>query len=240
MPNRQARIYKSPNEALEAYRRANQMKDWQGVLDTETPPRIDADVYEALICGFATNVPKGAEIARKYGIDSPQLDLDYGRLYKEKHGVDIAKLKAERKLNEAKLNQQSPPQVIVDKRTGQVSSFGTWDYSKLTPALPEPDEALLRRAFFDKLGKRKREYYCDIHDASGPFGQTPLTGDLQNLVVNGDKATGVVKVIYMVQGVRHEPNGRDIRLSNPHETVVPLRFEKTGAGWLLDLATGQN
>jgi hypothetical protein len=240
--NRRAPIYKSPSEVLQAYRHASQAKDWQGVLNTETPRKIDADVYEAFcMCGLATNVPKGAEIARKYGIDSRQLWLDYERLYKAKHGVDIAKIIAERSANEAKLYQQPPPpQTSAPNRTGQVGRPGTQDYSKLTLALPEDDETLVRQALFDKLGKKTRDYYCDLQDAFGPFGDTPLSGELQNLVVTVNKAKGVVKQIYMVKGLSAALNGRSVPFSYPSETVVPLRFEKTEAGWLLDLVSGEN
>lgn len=101
--------FPSPSEVFDAYRQAQDKRDGQAAFSCLTSEFRDDEIYDAyLTCiTYTTHLdpdsPKVAALLKKFGIESSLVDAEYGKRYKEKYDVDIAKLIAQRKKNLAKV-----------------------------------------------------------------------------------------------------------------------------------------
>jgi len=92
-----AQGYGSPREAYEAYRRALDKDDWRTAFHCFTPAARDDQVFATFDgATFRAEEPKVAAAMKKYGLDLDTVLKEYTKQYRDKHGVDLEKLEAER------------------------------------------------------------------------------------------------------------------------------------------------
>ena len=199
--------YPSPKAVFEAYREARAKRDYRKCFSCLTPRAQNEAVFESFFaCGMMGNSGGAAAIVRKY-VDLAAINEDYEKEYKKKHGIDIAKA-VERHRNDRTL----PP--------------------------PRQDRQLLRDVVAahtkDKAGfcEAANKYYLEKKRAADHHEEKPVRplGDLEQLAVEGDTATGKAKVTILPRGGEspREPG----QPAPVHEK--PFKFRRIEGGWLLD------
>jgi hypothetical protein len=193
-----AKGYSSPQEAFDAWRAAMAKRDWRTVFLSETRSERNAELFSLYVeCGMKGG-PKVQALLEKFGVDdsSGRIDSEYNRRYKDKHGVDIGKLTADRDAKMDKLfaeyrkkhkpadGQTEDPNIAVPGPP--------IDESQLGPPLPPDDEALLRGIIVDSISD-KLGFFVAAHDALDSAGAAnPKIGPLERITIKGDTAEGVV------------------------------------------------
>ncbi len=92
-----AQGYSSPRDAFNAMRSASDRKDWRTVFFSLTPNNQDAAVFGLFdSCTFCEEANAKVRAAMKrHGLELGKVFAEYGKGYRQKHGVDLDKLSAE-------------------------------------------------------------------------------------------------------------------------------------------------
>jgi hypothetical protein len=232
-----AKSYSSPQEAFNAWRAAMEKHDWRTAFLSETPSARNAEVFALFVeCGMKGG-PKVQALLKKFGVEdaSGQLNAEYDRRYKEKHGVDIGRLTADRKAKEDKLTAE-----FFKKRAASgirddpnVAVPVEIDESQLGPPLPPTNEALARAVVVDSISD-KVGFFLAAHDALGSAGgANPKIGPLERVNIKGDTAEGVLNVTSSIVSL-HVDRGVESKHVHSFDTKITFRFVKTANGWLKD------
>ena len=196
--------YPSPKAVFEVYREARAKRDYRKCFSCLTPEAQNEAAFESFFGCAMRKWGDVAAIVKKY-VDTARIGDAYKKKYKEKHGIDIAKA-VERYKNDPTLTP--PPrdrQLLRDVVAAHIKD---------------------KAGFYEAVGKYSDKRAADRHEANPVC---PI-GDLEQLVVQGDTATGKAKVTILPRG--GESPRRPGQPARAYEK--PLKFRRINGGWLLD------
>jgi hypothetical protein len=87
--------YPSPTAVFDAYRKARENREWRTCFSFLTPEAQNDAVFEDFFA-CAEHASKEEHAIVKEYVDGTTLNDDYEKKYKEKHGIDLPKLRAGR------------------------------------------------------------------------------------------------------------------------------------------------
>jgi hypothetical protein len=213
--------YASPKAVFDAYREARAKREARAVFSVLTPQTQSAAVFEAIfscmerqgtdaIRGRRSEAKEIGLIVEKY-FDYPAAVDDYQKQYKKKHGIDLAKFRAKAEAE----TEKNPNAVIAEPpRDDQL-----W-YDAVTAHVKD------KAGFYVAVKKhfQERDAKHHINDPVWPLG------DLEQLVVQGDTATGRAKETIL-------PRADESPLKPGQKPPIyerPFKFRRINGGWLID------
>jgi len=221
--------YSSPVAVFDAFRASRDQQDWQTILPCLTPELRDDQVFEAFFaCSMQRSNPRIVAVLKKHGVDSEAILAEYHKRYKEKHGVDIAKLLADRKAAAEKAAPSRKPQEGTQSSGEGIAVPGS-SSEQLGPPRPPDDEALLRTAICAAV--RNKAAFCGDVDSviTNSKRPTPI-GKLEQLRVHGDTAVGLAKTM-----IYHTRSGPEESLQKVGQEIgLNFRFRKLNGSWLIE------
>jgi hypothetical protein len=215
------KTHSSPNAVFDAYRQAARSGDWRAFYFLFTPEAQRDMVFEAeFVCGVR-NDPALKVIQKRFGPAEAAVGQRYWKEYKRKHGhaevIDTFLLKAipywERK-----------EQLGGGKETAQAGTVPRPPESAVMDDLPD-DEELLRQAVYDAT-KNKVAYFAEVQKLVGKGRKPNIVGDLEQVAIKGDTATGRVTITVVPQ-----PPDSPQKIDKFDKT---FKLRRINGGWLLD------
>lgn len=207
--------YSSPKAIFEAYREARVKRDARKLFNLFTTKIQDHMVFESF---FSCMERQGADAITGHGSESGQigrlvdkyvdvatLDSDYEKQYKKKHGIDLAKVFAEHQHEQGFVPPPHDEQLYRD-----VVALHVKDKVGFVEAVGK---------YFDERAAKRQE-------------TTPVwpLGDLENLVVQSNTATGRAKMTILPRaGEKQKKPGQ-----SPPIYEKPFEFRRINGGWLID------
>jgi hypothetical protein len=208
--------YSSPKAVFDAYREARLKRDARTFFSLLTPQAQNDEVFETFfscmerqgtdtITGRHSEAEEIGRIVEKY-VDVASLHADYEKKYKEKHGIDIAKVTAGHENDQTFVPPPHDDQLWRDVVASHVKD---------------------KAGFYEAVAKSFEDRAAKQHEENPVM---PL-GDLENLVVHEDTATGSVKETILRSG------GESSRKPEEEPPVYdrPLKFQRINGGWLIDM-----
>jgi hypothetical protein len=198
--------YASPIAVFDAYRKARDKRDSRVVFSLLTPEAQNDAVFESFFaCMEQGSKEMGPNISQYVGIGIATLEDDYEKQYKEKHGIDLAKVRA---------GHENDPKFVPPPHDEQLWRNAVASHVK--------DKA----GFCEAVAKHFDERAANRHEENPVW---PL-GDLEHLVVQGDTATGSAKETILPRGGESplKPG------QSPPIYQKPFKFRQVNGGWLLD------
>ncbi|REK19457.1 MAG: hypothetical protein DWQ37_01275 [Planctomycetota bacterium] len=215
----EATVYASPNAVFDAYRHAYNNQDWRSLYFLCTRELQQELVFEAAFKCYEVGDADSAtrRIEEKFGASEADLTKKYYESYKRKHGhgdvIDKYLAKAIPHL-EAKAGSG------VETDESQFS-----EEAAAVKALPA-DKELQIQAVYDAT-KDKVGYFAAVQEMVQSGRKPNVIGDLKELVVDGDTATGHATIL-------KRPGPRE---SKQTDSTYDKRFKfrQLNGGWLVDL-----
>jgi hypothetical protein len=215
------KTYSSPTEVFDASRQAVRSGDWRGFY-FQCTPEIQCDlVFEAVFTCGIKNDPTLNAIQKKFGPAETAFEKRYWEEFKRKHG--------HAELIDKFFTKAIPYWELKDKRaggteTGQAGMVPPPPKSAAMKALPK-DEELLRLALYD-VTKDKVAFFAEARKFIGKDRKPNIIGDLKQVTIKGDTATGRAKVTILPQ-----PGDS---LQKVRKTDKTFKFRRVNGSWLLD------
>jgi hypothetical protein len=228
-----AKAYSSPQEVFDALRDATDRQDWRTVFLCQTPNARDNLVFETYFaCNMHLHNPQVLAVLKKYGADPAVITADYYKRYHKKHGVDIAKLIAQRadKRAEAAVAylQKQGKNVRAQNNRGDVVPVPVTE-ADIGPPLPGTDEKLFHEVVSARVAD-KAGFFEAANKIIMDKEMLPKIGQLTELTVRGNTATGhATKTLYHFStAVGQTPQ------KGAQSFTLTYHFQKTPRGWLLE------
>jgi hypothetical protein len=233
-----AKVYSSPQEVFDAWRAAIKKKDWRTVFFSGTASARNGDVYAAYVECCTKGDPKEVAVLKKFGIDdaSGRILSEYYRRYKDKHGVDIGKLTADREAKRDKLVAEyfkKHPPADGQRENPDIAVPGpTIDEPQLGPPLPADDPELLRNVVVDAISD-KAGFFAAAHDVlDSDQPSNPRVGPLEQIKIKGDSAEGVATLTSFIESESVSESGVQCKTVHRYDSKERFHFTKTADGWL--------
>lgn len=225
-------VYSSPRAVFDAYIKAQNKGNWRTVFSCLTSESQELEVFEMLIaCETTGAYQKALAVRKKYGADDAALNAAYYKKYKEKHGVDIAKLIAERENNAKKAAESRKKQGKKEPASGSTPIATAGPSEELGPPLPPHDEDLVREVVSAQI-KDKAGFFEDANKAivnAHDVELEPRIGQLEGVNIEGDRARGSAKVMIFHLESTHGEATRKVG----HTVEMTFHFRRVNGGWLL-------
>lgn len=217
------KTFSSPREVFDVFRQAQEKRDWRTVFYCWTPRARKVCVFEALFaCQMNPDDHNVLAVLKEYGVKDDAIEAEYFKLYKAKHGVDLAKLKSDR---EAKVRAMG----VRIKQEREDSSDGgpiPVDNATVPPQLPE-DLDLLREAVSTGIADNEG-FYIAVNTlfANRDHDMTPI-GPLEKVTVRGNTATGSASTtLFHLELPLNKKFGQKI--------TTTYHFRRLANGWFLE------
>lgn len=228
------KFYESPQAVYEAYRTALAKRDKRTEHLCLTPELRDEEVCMSYVLGLGMmrDKAKADALRKKFGVEEKVITAEYNKRYKEKYGIDIEKVRTEYQ------DKQSKAVAEYFKKQGinnSVPGLYRVPQSVMDQVGPPPwkdDDQLLRKVVIEK-NVDKVGFVVAVDKAVRPPDADPtVLGDLKNLRIQGDKATG--EHTTRIFGIRRLPGKyKDERFWEDVDGGA-IGFRKTKDGWLID------
>jgi hypothetical protein len=199
----QKKRYPSPAAVFDAYREARSGRDWRKCFSCLTSKVQDDAIFENVFACAEHDSKEERAILKKYGVDEATLTDTLKKEYKAKHGVYP---------DDATLNDALDKEYGADAAKSGAAQIGT----KSGPPPVATNRDVMRNIVSTHV-KDKAGFFEANASLLEKNAITPL-GDLEQIVVNGDTATGRANV------------GRQIE----DKIYKSFRFRRVNGGWLLD------
>jgi hypothetical protein len=196
--------YASPQAVFNAYQEARMNREDRNLFSLLTPEAQNDAVFESFFACMEQGSKEMGPIVPQY-VDLATLGDDYEKQYKKKHGIDLAKFRAEH------------------------------EHDRTFVAPPPHDDQLWRdvvaahikdkAGFFEAVAKHFDERDAKRHEEA-PV--SPL-GELEQVVVHDDMATGHAKMTIL-----RRPGESPPKSEKPSVYEKPFKFRRLNGGWLLD------
>lgn len=215
--------YSSPNAVFDAYRQAYRSGDWRTFYFLFTTKAQRDLVFEA---NFACEDAGGAKfeslkkIRQELGAREAALGKRYLEEYKRKHGHAEA---IDKYLAKAVPYWESKNKGTGASKTGESDAIPAADKAAVDD-LPV-DEELARAALYDAT-KDKVGFFTAVQKVLGEDRKANIIGDLEQVAVKGDKATGRAKITILPTRGESRPAAETIDKT--------FEFQRVNGGWLLD------
>ena len=195
--------YASPAAVFNAYREARGKREWRKIFSLRTIEAQNDDVFESFFALGMQDTKETRAIQKKYGLDDAAFEQALSKGYKDKYGIDIGTADGAAK---AESLADSNRQLLVDVVATLVKD---------------------KPGFVEAAAKHSDERAANLHEANPVW---PL-GDLEHLVVQGDRATGSAKETILPRA------GESPRKPGQPPLIYekPFKFRRLNGGWLLDL-----
>jgi hypothetical protein len=218
-------VFATPQAVFDAYRTG----DRRTAFFCLTPEFRDSAVFEAYFaCHTRPATQEVLAVLKRFGADDAAVHAEYCKRYKEKHGVDIAKVEAE---YEAKMAEAFAEYVQKNKiRPGDGAVAVPESVLEKAGPRPPQDAALARQALIDTVVD-KAGFVVAVGQALGqPDGRPGQLGPLKGVQVKGDRATDQAAVT--VYHLEARPGTAERKVGQRVDTT--FHFRKTKDGWLIE------
>lgn len=223
------KTYSSPRAVFDAYRQAREKQDWRTVYLCWTPHDRNVLISEAFFgCQMHPDDPDVLGVLKKYGVTEDAIEAEYFKRYKAKHGVDLAKLHADRVATDKASHARRKQEPEASSDSGPVPV----DPAALPPQPPE-DLELLHEAVCADVSDNEGFYVAvsKLFAARDPDVTAPI-GPLERLTLRGNRATGsAMTTLFHIEGPLNKKVGQTIS--------TPFRFRKVDGGWFLELESAK-
>lgn len=210
--------FSTPNEVFEAFRDAHDNHKWLDEFNCFTRSAQTNMVYELYVaCAARDNDSATMAILKSHNVDPTLVGSDYENRYKQKHGVDLAKARAqsEQKLEEYRRSPVKSEKTLMDAL-----------------AMPSLDQGILEEVVCARI-KNKAKFYDDVSKRLFGSQDSPSRfGNLERVTVHGSTAVGFAT--FTSYHLEHYPN-RPIKPVKDTFTKE-FHFEKADGGWLITKA----
>jgi hypothetical protein len=209
--------YPSPKAVFDAYREADGRRDWRQCFSLMTEDWQSDRLFE---CVFTLSESAGKEslqVLKKYRLDEATFDADLKAEYKAKHGAEP---------DDTALMTDLEKEYKARHRIGTARSGAAQSGAEPQPPLSATPRDITRDIMRDLLAMRVKDkagFYSDTLEAISGWVSVSF-GDLEQVAVRGDMATGRVKISMVFH---HD------KMSNRH-SISPVNFKMVNGSWLID------
>ena len=167
-----------------------------------------------------------AALVERYGIEQMAISAECCKRYKEKHGIDIEKIQTQYQEKRASaVAEYYRKQGITEP--APVPEYVTKDI--VMPRLPPMEKDLDQKILFERIGDRVAFLVAAYKVLRNPDDDPKCIGQLNNVRVNGDKATGqATQRIYNLRSTAGQPPQKGWQ-----DIDGPFYFIKINGGWFI-------
>jgi hypothetical protein len=223
-------VYPSPIAVYEVFRASYDRRDWQTIFSCLTPKFRDEQVFEAFVaCSMQPSNPRIVAVLKRHGVNSEKIRAEYHRRYKEKYGIDIARLLADRKAvaEEAAQPQKSKEGTPASGKDKGIAVPGKSE--ELKPPCPPTDEVLLQASVCEAV-TNKAAFCCEVDTIIKNGERSAPMGKLEQLTVDGDKAVGLATTVVCHYGAQPDRKSQMVM----QEMGIHFCFRKVDGSWLIE------
>ncbi len=226
------KVYSSPGEVFDAYRKARDKDDWRTLFSCLTKESQELEVFEVFIaCETTSHHQEARAVCKKYGVDNVSINTIYYAKYKRKHGIDIAQIVTERENNAKKANESRQKKRAKDQSDGGAAVVAASPSEDLGPPLPPRDEDLIHEVISAQI-KDKAGFFEEAHVAIAckpEIDLEPRIGPLEQVTIHGETAIGRAKMtMFHLESTDGKTSNKIGSTSD--ET---FNFQRVNSSWLL-------
>ena len=159
------KVYSSPRAVFDAYCIARDNEDWRTLFSCLTRESQELEVFETFFaCETTGHHQVAIAVCKKHGADDAAINAAYCRKYKQKQGIDIAKLVAERENGATKAPDSHKKQGEKEPSGEATATPVAGPSEKLGASLPPNDENLMREVVSAQI-KDKAGFFEEANKA---------------------------------------------------------------------------